>query len=67
MKLKQLWLHQKTSTKNAVWKLVLKPFCVCKEFSATVTGKWNLLKQATYIRYVTDNFTLNCVCDMIII
>ena len=29
-----------------------RPFCVCKELSATSVKKMKLLKEATYIRYV---------------
>ena len=29
-------------TKTAAWKLVSGPFCVCKEWSVTSIGKWNV-------------------------
>ena len=47
----------KTFYKSCDLKTSFRPYFVCKEWNITSIGKWNFLKQATYIRYVIPNLS----------
>ena len=43
--------------KNCDLKTSSRPFCVCKELTASSIGRIELLKQATYIRHVIEKLS----------